>query len=119
MTTTRGRHATHGRRVLSARSTVLRAVAALVALPMVVTGLVTIAGPADAAGTVAPTLMAGSSFPLWYADTKGDLTPLTKAQVSWIIARHRCDLAGARENTLNIALRKRGEYAFLAPEVTE
>ncbi|WP_088312914.1 choice-of-anchor D domain-containing protein [Kineosporia sp. R_H_3] len=72
MTTTRGRHATHGRRVLSARTKVLRAVAALVALPMVVTGLVTIAGPAGAAGTVAPTLMAGSSFPLWYADTKGD-----------------------------------------------
>ena len=72
MRTTRARHASSARRTLTLRSKVARYVAALVALPLVVTGLVTVAQPAGAAGVVADTRLAGSGFPQWYADSKGD-----------------------------------------------
>ena len=71
MRTTRARHASSARPKLSLRSKVARYVAALVALPLAVTGLVTVAQPAGAAGGVAATRYAGSGFPTWYADAAG------------------------------------------------
>ena len=73
MTTTRARHAASARRRLTLKSKVARYVAALVALPLVVTALVTVAQPAGAVATRATAIsLPGSGFPQWYADNAGN-----------------------------------------------